>query len=86
MVATNAPVDDMGGWTVHFGGSGYSGTGVMVEWITGKNSNGEAWHGVVLSIPMNVVNAGWEGEIHVSATHSWPVYQSNSNTESFSHK
>jgi RHS repeat-associated protein len=66
----NATINDLNGWSVQFGGSVNVGTGASAEWIAGKNSKGEPWHGAILSTPMNF-QGGYGAEVHATATYSW---------------
>jgi RHS repeat-associated protein len=75
MAIHNASVDDLKAWSVQFGGSAYYGTaGMTVEWMTGRNSKGEPWHGAMFSGPMNA-QAGWGAEVHSTATYSWQWFR-----------
>ena len=77
MAVKNATVDDMKSWSVQFGGSAYSGAaGISVEWISGRNAQGQPWHGAVISGPMNA-QAGWGAEVHSTLTYSWQFYRNS---------
>ncbi len=71
IAAHGATVDDMAAWSVQFGGSGKLAAGMAVEWIVGRNSDGDNWHGLLVS-----QNAGLGLEVHATTTYSWLVYRS----------
>jgi RHS repeat-associated protein len=65
-VVRNASIGDMRGWSGQFGGGFAAGHGVTAEWIIGRNSGGEYWHGLSMG--------GSQGaylDIHLTTTYSW---------------
>jgi len=62
----NASINDMRGWSGQFGFNVVAGHGIATEWLVGRNSAGEYWHGLSIGSAQ-----GMALDVHVTTTYSW---------------
>jgi RHS repeat-associated protein len=65
-VVHNAAIQDMRGWSGQVGFNLTAGHGLATEWLVGKNSAGEYWHGLSIGSA-----EGYAMDLHLTATYSW---------------